>query len=219
MRVCGHLLPLKQVRVRSGPRKPHFVVNHLVDQQPIRFDVALPVALPLSLQWMRPIRRWQRFAKLQFADNSDELRNVAAALTHALAILSKRRALDKELHAGGFVRFFLRGATSPNMSSTFAYRWSLDRVPAFSNSSIAFLVSAFGTRTSNGSPFRSTTCRRNIVIASVVLTPTVARTRAARALSFGSIRAVMYPVLPMSYLLTSLLYHIRDTLHYIVTSG
>src|SRR5260370_28150824 len=38
----------------------------------------------------------------------------------------------------------------------------------------------------------------NIVMASVVLTPTFASTRPACALSFGSMRAVMYAVLPMS---------------------
>jgi hypothetical protein len=60
-----------------------------------------------------------------------------------------------------------------------------------SNSSIAFPVAEFGARTSNGNPRRSTTWRKNMVIASVVLTPTVASTREARALSFGSIRAVI----------------------------
>ena len=91
---------------------------------------------------------------------------------------------------------------------------SFDRFVGFSNSSIAFLVAAFGTRTSNGIPFRRTTCRKNIVIASVVLTPTAASTRAARALSFGSIRAVMYPVFPMSIRLIFvmlLMYPKRDT--------
>src|SRR5580704_10158534 len=38
----------------------------------------------------------------------------------------------------------------------------------------------------------------NIVMASVVLMPTFASTRPACALSFGSIRAVMYAVLPTS---------------------
>jgi hypothetical protein len=56
---------------------------------------------------------------------------------------------------------------------------------------IAFLVAEFGTRTSNGNPRRITTWRKNMVIASVVLTPTFASTWEACALSFGSIRAVM----------------------------
>src|SRR6266700_2979060 len=51
---------------------------------------------------------------------------------------------------------------------------------------MAAIVSAFGIRTSNGSPFCSTTCRKKIVIASEVLTPTFFSARSADAFNFGS---------------------------------
>jgi hypothetical protein len=62
----------------------------------------------------------------------------------------------------------------------------------------AFPFAEFGTRTSKGIPPRSTTWRKNMVIASVVLTPTFASTREALAFRFGSIRAVMNAVLLMA---------------------
>jgi hypothetical protein len=51
----SRLLPLKQISVRPRPREAHFIVRHFIDQQLIRLNVALPISLPLALQWMRPI--------------------------------------------------------------------------------------------------------------------------------------------------------------------
>jgi hypothetical protein len=51
----SRLLPLKRISVRSRPREADFIVRHFIDQQPMRLNVALPISLPLALQWMRPI--------------------------------------------------------------------------------------------------------------------------------------------------------------------
>jgi hypothetical protein len=66
-------LSREQIRVRTRSREAHFVVSHLIDQQPIRFDMAVPISLPLAFERMCPIRRRERLAQLQFPDYRGKL--------------------------------------------------------------------------------------------------------------------------------------------------
>jgi hypothetical protein len=136
-------------------------------------------------------RRRQGTSAPQSIDNKIKPLAIVAASRDAPEVLPESSTESKDLHAFRL----LRGGTILSKISI-VLPWKVSPPPA-SNSSIAFLVSRFGKRASNGNPSSKTTCRKNIVIAAVVLTPRFASTRPARALSFGSIRAVMYAVLPM----------------------
>ena len=46
------ILRLKQVGMAAGTDKMQFVANHSVQEQPVRFDMNVPVPLPVPLERM-----------------------------------------------------------------------------------------------------------------------------------------------------------------------
>jgi hypothetical protein len=56
---CHAVLP-KQVRVSAGTYEHNVDVSNVPEQQPVRFDVALPMAVPRAAQRVWTMPRWQR---------------------------------------------------------------------------------------------------------------------------------------------------------------
>jgi len=112
---------LEQVRVGAEPveRKHEDVIDQLVHEQPIRFDVAFPGALVLaSKQRMVVIFLVQGFAVCEFADNGEERFLVFVLLLGKFVV---------PLEAGSHANFVLHSSK------------------AFLSSSVLLYVSAFGS--------------------------------------------------------------------------
>ena len=74
------ILHLKQVGMAAGTDKMQFVANHSVQEQPVRFDMNVPVPLPVPLERMIEggRRSWPAFD--QQRQQSTQLGQVFAAL-------------------------------------------------------------------------------------------------------------------------------------------
>ena len=77
---------LKQVRVGPGSFEPNFIVKNLVDQNPIRFDMAVPAAPPIPTKLMIaiPPRKW--LFREEKVDDSFQFYEVLASLLRPLDV-------------------------------------------------------------------------------------------------------------------------------------
>lgn len=78
---------LKQVRVGPGSFEPNFIVENLVYQNPIRFDMAVPVTSPVPAELMIAILRWKRLSCEEEANYSLQICEGFASLLCSLDIL------------------------------------------------------------------------------------------------------------------------------------
>jgi hypothetical protein len=88
----------EQVLMASGSDQKNFGWGNVVNQEPIRLDVALPQALPLAREFVR-VKSGRQFAFFneQF-DDPDEVFNVFAAPYLALEVPLKARVLPDPPH-------------------------------------------------------------------------------------------------------------------------
>jgi hypothetical protein len=80
------MIVLKQVRVGPGSFEPNFIVKNLVDQNPIRLDMAVPVASPIPTELMiATLRRKWLFCEEE-VDNSFQFCVVGALARSAYSV-------------------------------------------------------------------------------------------------------------------------------------
>src|SRR5437762_1777279 len=92
-------LPLtEQVGMRSRADQQHFLGRHLVDQQPIRIDVAIQSALPLSRQLVWAVAFRQDAGLGQQFDGDNEFLDVFAAPPLAPEVGPELRLLPDPPH-------------------------------------------------------------------------------------------------------------------------
>ena len=78
---------LKQVRVGPSSFEPNFIVKDLVDQNPIRLDMAVPVTSPISTELMIAILRRKWLFCDEDVDNSFQFCEVLTSLLCPLDVL------------------------------------------------------------------------------------------------------------------------------------
>jgi len=71
----------------SGSFKPNFIFENLVDQNPIRLDVAIPVTCPIPSEWMIAILWWKWLLCEKEVNNSFQFGEVFASLQCPLDVL------------------------------------------------------------------------------------------------------------------------------------
>lgn len=64
----------------SGAAQNQFVIEWLVDEQPVRFDMAFPPVLPVAGQWMIMKLLGEDTARNEEIDGSDQLAQVLSPL-------------------------------------------------------------------------------------------------------------------------------------------
>jgi len=92
-RIPGH--HSEQIRVRSRSDEVQILAIDLVDQQPIRFDVAVAKMPPVAAERVVLASRRQRTALHQQQDDRAQLRHVLAALLREFHIALELRAIDR----------------------------------------------------------------------------------------------------------------------------
>ena len=85
----------KQIRVCSSTDEVQIVTIDLVDQQPVRFDVAVSEVLPLSAERMVLIPMGQRIPLDQKQDHIAQLLHVLAAFLRESHIATELRVTDQ----------------------------------------------------------------------------------------------------------------------------
>ena len=87
----------KQVGVGASASQKH-LVGDFVDQQPIGFDVTLPISLPFTLERMRSGGRWERDICAEGTNHGFEVLGALAATGYPSEILPESTAKSDRLH-------------------------------------------------------------------------------------------------------------------------
>ena len=137
---------LEQIAVCAGTFEDDLVVDQLVDEQPIGFDVAFASAFVVADQGMITLALWQWFFVDERRENRLELPAVFSAALHQPQVA---------LELSGIAWYAHQIPKRVNMSSAFSLRTMFS--PASVSANVR-CVTALGIRTSKGKPRLSLTC-------------------------------------------------------------
>jgi hypothetical protein len=84
--------------MRPGAEEMELVPYHPVDQEPVRFDVRVPVAFPASFQGMILIARRQLFSRDQNFQCLSQLSQIFASLFRTFDVSPKLSRADRRQH-------------------------------------------------------------------------------------------------------------------------
>jgi len=153
--VCGgfrpcfnRLFPISPVklRVRSCPLKYDPIFFNLVNQQPVGFNMTFSSPLPVADKLVISVDGIYRFFTYQGTGNELELLHIFSLPLHAFDVFSKPPSIDRSKHH------------RPNFSNISSMFLQTIRFRPASVSSKVLRVESVGMTTSNGSPWRSSTC-------------------------------------------------------------
>jgi hypothetical protein len=88
----------KNVAVRAGAFEANLVILQRVNENPVRFDVAIPASGKLSSQWMIPVFRRQGLSGNQEIEGASEGSEVFARPVHPFDILLELRTAAETSH-------------------------------------------------------------------------------------------------------------------------
>jgi hypothetical protein len=91
-------MSLKQVFVAPSADQKNLGRGHIIDQQPISIDVALPNSVPLAGQSMRIVSGWKGAFLGQNFDNRYKFLNVPAASFLTLEVVAELPSLCNASH-------------------------------------------------------------------------------------------------------------------------
>jgi hypothetical protein len=88
----------KEIGVSTGAVERHATVRHLIDQQPVRADVAFPEIIPISAQLVSPATSRKGFTRDQHAHEGVEFRSIVAALGGGCGVFFEGVGDGKSFH-------------------------------------------------------------------------------------------------------------------------
>src|SRR6266852_2957648 len=116
-----------------GPDEEYFCGHDLVDQKPVRLDVALPNALPFAGQFVRTVAFRKRASLCKHFDCGDEFFDVLAAALLSLEVVSELCSLSNSPHGAMLKRTHLFCPCRDRIEGldAFACACLLDGAPCF----------------------------------------------------------------------------------------
>jgi hypothetical protein len=78
---------LKQIRMRSGSFEPNFIIQNLINQQPIRLDIAVPMTCPIPTERVIAVLLRKGFLCQKQVDDHLDFCKVLASLLQPLDVL------------------------------------------------------------------------------------------------------------------------------------